>query len=346
MQSKKDPKKLVLALAGGVGGAKLAHGLSLVKDPCDLVIVVNTGDDFTHFGFHISPDLDSVIYKFAGINDPIRGWGIENETWNFMDALSRIGGETWFNIGDRDLATHVERTQRLAEGQTLSEVTQELCRSYKISQKIVPMSDHRVGTIVDTEEGDFFFQDYFVKLSCKPVFTGVHFKGMEHAAPALGFTDSLSNPALAAVIICPSNPFISIEPILSLPCIKNTLEKLRVPVVAVSPIIGNKSIKGPAAKMLAEIGLPVSPLGIVKDQLEIRWSEPYWEEYGSGWTTLSRLELRSLKRTNPETSRISRIFQPIKHISIHDFVQEEKFNNEPFILNPSYGIHRLRIPRE
>ena len=264
MQSKKDPKKLVLALAGGVGGAKLAHGLSLVKDPCDLVIVVNTGDDFTHLGFHISPDLDSVIYKFAGINDPIRGWGIENETWNFMDALSRIGGETWFNIGDRDLATHVERTQRLAEGQTLSEVTQELCRSYKISQNIVPMSDHRVGTIVDTEEGDFFFQDYFVKLSCKPVFTGVHFKGMEHAAPALGFTDSLSNPALAAVIICPSNPFISIEPILSLPGIKYTLEKLRVPVVAVSPIIGNKSIKGPAAKMLAEIGLPVSPLGIVK----------------------------------------------------------------------------------
>ena len=144
-----------------------------------MVIAVNTGDDFTHLGFHISPDLDSVIYKLGGINDPVRGWGMADETWNFMKALSRIGGETWFQIGDRDLATHVERTQRLAEGQTLSKVTQELCRSHQISHNIVPMSDHRVGTIVDTEEGDFFFQDYFVKLSCKPVFTGVHFKGME-----------------------------------------------------------------------------------------------------------------------------------------------------------------------
>ena len=264
MKTKKDPKNLILALAGGVGGAKLANGLSLVKDPCDLVIAVNTGDDFTHLGFHISPDLDSVIYKLGGINDPVRGWGMADETWNFMKALSRIGGETWFQIGDRDLATHVERTQRLAEGQTLSKVTQKLCRSHQISHNIVPMSDHRVGTIVDTEEGDFFFQDYFVKLSCKPVFTGVHFKGMEQAVPAPGFASALSNPALEAVIICPSNPFISIEPILSVPCIRKTLKNLQVPVVAVSPIIGNKSIKGPAAKMLAEIGFPVSPLGIVK----------------------------------------------------------------------------------
>ncbi len=264
MKTKKDPKNLILALAGGVGGAKLANGLSLVKDPCDLVIAVNTGDDFTHLGFHISPDLDSVIYKLGGINDPVRGWGMADETWNFMKALSRIGGETWFQIGDRDLATHVERTQRLAEGQTLSKVTQKLCRSHQISHNIVPMSDHRVGTIVDTEEGDFFFQDYFVKLSCKPVFTGVHFKGMEQAVPAPGFASALSNPALEAVIICPSNPFISIEPILSVPGIRKTLKNLQVPVVAVSPIIGNKSIKGPAAKMLAEIGFPVSPLGIVK----------------------------------------------------------------------------------
>jgi LPPG:FO 2-phospho-L-lactate transferase len=255
---------MILALAGGVGGAKLAHGLARILDPSELVIAVNTGDDFLHLDYFICPDLDSVLYKLAGINDIERGWGVRNETWNFMESLKKIGGEDWFQLGDKDLATHIERTRRLTEGQTLSEVTRALYQQHNITHTLVPMTDHRVGTVVDTKDGDFFFQDYFVRLRCQPEFTGVHYKGMEDAAPAPQFEEALGSPSLTAIVICPSNPFVSIDPILNVPGVSETLNKVGVPIVAVSPIIGGQAVKGPAAKMMAELDLPVSPLGIAQ----------------------------------------------------------------------------------
>ena len=255
---------MILALSGGVGGAKLAHGLARIFDPEELTIAVNTGDDFVHLNYYICPDLDSVIYKLAGINDRERGWGIRSETWNFMESLKEIGGEDWFQLGDKDLATHIERTRRLSEGQTLSQVTKALCQHYNVNHYIVPMTDHRVGTIVDTREGDFFFQDYFVRLRCQPIFTGVHYKGMETATPSPKLEKTLINPQLRAVIICPSNPFVSIDPILNIPGVRESLKAAKVPIVAVSPIVGGKAIKGPAAKMMDEVGLPSSALGIAK----------------------------------------------------------------------------------
>ena len=255
---------MILALSGGVGGAKLAHGLARIFDPEELTIAVNTGDDFVHLNYYICPDLDSAIYKLAGINDRDRGWGVRSETWNFMDSIREIGGEDWFQLGDKDLATHIERTRRLSEGQTLSEVTEALCRHYNVNHYIVPMTDHRVGTIVDTREGDFFFQDYFVRLRCQPIFTGVHYKGMENATPSPKLKKTLINPRLRAVIICPSNPFVSIDPILNIPGVRESLKAAKVPIVAVSPIVGGKAIKGPAAKMMDEVGLPSSALGIAK----------------------------------------------------------------------------------
>ncbi|MBK20192.1 MAG: 2-phospho-L-lactate transferase [Rhodospirillaceae bacterium] len=255
---------MILALAGGVGGAKLAHGLARVLSPSELVIAVNTGDDFQHLDYFICPDLDSVLYKLAGINDTERGWGIRDETWNFMESLKQIGGEDWFLLGDKDLETHIERTRRLSEGQTLSEVTRALSGNHGVMHTIVPMTDHRVGTIVDTKEGDFFFQDYFVRLRCEPAFTGVHYKGMEKATPSPALKEALTHSDLKVIIICPSNPFVSIDPILNVPGIGDALAKTRVPIVAVSPIIDGQAVKGPAAKMMRELGLPVSPIGIAQ----------------------------------------------------------------------------------
>lgn len=255
---------MILALAGGVGGAKLAHGLTRILDPSELVIAVNTGDDFLHLNYFICPDLDSVLYKLAGINDTERGWGIRDETWNFMESLKKVGGEDWFQLGDKDLATHVERTRRLSEGQTLSEVTQALCQQHDVRHTIIPMTDHRVGTVVDTKDGDFFFQDYFVRLRCAPEFIGVHYKGMEDAVPAPLFNQALNSPDLQAIIFCPSNPFVSIDPILSIPGVSDAIRQTEVPIVAVSPIIGGRAVKGPAAKMMQELGLPVSATGIAE----------------------------------------------------------------------------------
>ena len=255
---------MILALAGGVGGAKLAHGLCRILNPSELVIAVNTGDDFVHLDYFICPDLDSVLYKLAGINDTERGWGIRDETWNFMESIKKIGGEDWFQVGDKDLATHIERTRRLAEGQTLSEVTLALCQQHNVAHSIVPMTDYRVGTIVDTEEGDFFFQDYFVRLRCNPVFTGVHYKGLEDAKPAPLLSDTLRRTDLKAIVFCPSNPFLSIEPILNVPGVTEAINQTKVPVIAISPIVGGHAVKGPAAKMMAELSLPVSPLGIAQ----------------------------------------------------------------------------------
>lgn len=249
---------MILALAGGVGGAKLAHGLARVLAPEDLVIVVNTGDDFVHLGLHISPDLDSVMYKLAGLNDPVRGWGLAGESWHFMDALGRLGGTTWFNLGDRDLATHVERTRRLAAGETLSAVTAALCGALGIRHRVVPMSDDPVRTIVLSGGERIPFQDYFVRLRCEPVVRGFVFEGADAARPSPALAAALADPALEAIVICPSNPFVSVGPIFALPAVAATRAARRVPLVAVTPIIGGEAVKGPAAKMMRELGLRLS----------------------------------------------------------------------------------------
>ncbi|NKC15745.1 MAG: 2-phospho-L-lactate transferase [Gammaproteobacteria bacterium] len=254
----------VLALAGGVGGAKLIRGLALQLAPAQLTAAVNTADDFNYLGLDICPDLDSVTYALAGLNDEKRGWGLRDETWRFMAAVERLGGESWFSLGDQDLATHVLRTARLREGASLTEVTGELTRALGISVCVAPMCDQPVRTLVDTGEGQLAFQHYFVARRCEPVVQAFHYRGAQAAQVSTPLADALVRPDLAVVVICPSNPFISIDPMLALPGLRARLEHLPVPVIAVSPIVGGDAIKGPAAKMLRELGLPVSAAGIAQ----------------------------------------------------------------------------------
>ena len=253
-----ENKRTVVALSGGIGGAKLALGLSHVLDPADLVVVANTGDDFQHLGLSISPDIDTVMYTLAGLNNPVTGWGRRDETWRFMQALEELGGETWFRLGDTDLATNMERTRRLAGGDTLSDITADFCRRLGVRCRVVPMSDHIVRTRVKIDHGWLDFQDYFVRYQCAPVIEGFLFAGVETAAPSPGFLAALHDPALRAVVICPSNPFISIDPILSLHGVRDALQTCAAPVVAISPIIGGQAVKGPTAKMMRELGLSVT----------------------------------------------------------------------------------------
>lgn len=244
---------MYLALAGGVGGGKLAAGLAAVLPSDDLVVAVNTGDDFEHLAMHISPDLDSVMYAVAGLENPETGWGQKDETWAFMTALERLGSETWFRLGDRDLATHVERTRRLRIGESLSLATAQLCRALSIACTIVPMSDDAVRTIVDTDVGRMDFQTYFVRKHCEPRISALSFEGADRAAASEGLLDALEDDRLQGIIICPSNPFVSIDPILAIKGVRDRIAERQVPVVAVSPIVGGKAIKGPAAKMFAEL---------------------------------------------------------------------------------------------
>ncbi|MGO9993573.1 MAG: 2-phospho-L-lactate transferase [Steroidobacteraceae bacterium] len=254
----------VVALCGGVGGAKLAYGLSLALRPEDLSIIVNTGDDFQHLGLSIAPDLDSVIYALAGLSDPVRGWGRRDETWTFMQALSGLGGESWFRLGDGDLALHVERSWRLAQGATLSDVTAHLCRALGISVRVLPMSDDPVRTRVLTAEGWLDFQEYFVHRQCQPAVREFMFAGAETARAQPDALAALERHDLRAIIICPSNPFVSVEPILAVPGIRAALRQSAAPLVGVTPIIGGKAIKGPAAKMMAELGLEVSAAAVAR----------------------------------------------------------------------------------
>jgi LPPG:FO 2-phospho-L-lactate transferase len=254
-------KRFVLALAGGVGGGKLARGLAAVLAPEQLAIVVNTADDFVHLGLHISPDIDSVLYAMADLNDPERGWGLAGETWNFMAAMEQMGGATWFKLGDRDLATHALRTEALAAGRTLSEVTALLAHRIGVTHAVAPMCDGPVRSVVETDEGSLDFQDYFVRRQCRPKFRGVTFEGAASATPSGVFLKSLADAT--AVIITPSNPFVSIDPILALRGVRDTLSSGR-PVVAVSPIVGGQAVKGPLAKMMSELGVEPSPLGVAR----------------------------------------------------------------------------------
>jgi len=249
----------VVALAGGVGGAKLAHGLALCLPPESLTVVVNTGDDFEHLGLHISPDLDTVMYTLAGLANPATGWGLADETWNFLDALDRLGADTWFRLGDRDLATHVERTRRLRSGQSLTAVTRALSSALGAGPALLPMTDDPLRTMVQTDEGELEFQEYFVHRQCQPRVSGFRFAGADQAQPTPAVLAALD--AADVIVICPSNPFVSIAPILALPGVR---DRLAGRAVAVSPIVGGQALKGPAAKMLAELGHDISALAVAQ----------------------------------------------------------------------------------
>jgi LPPG:FO 2-phospho-L-lactate transferase len=251
-------KDRVLALSGGVGGAKLALGLRNVVSAGKLTIVANTGDDFEHLGLHVSPDIDTLLYTLAGLDNPATGWGRRDETWTFMSALAGLGGETWFRLGDGDLAIHVERTRRLSAGEPLSSIIRDFGKRLGVGATIVPMSDDPVRTRVRTAAGWLDFQRYFVEQQCRPEVTEFSYGGAPTAKPHPDFVAALAHPELRAVVICPSNPFISIEPILTVPGVREALLACAAPVVAVAPIVGDQAIKGPTAKMMRELGLRIS----------------------------------------------------------------------------------------
>ena len=247
--------KRYLALCGGVGGAKLAYGLSRILTSSELDIIVNTGDDFIHHGLSISPDLDTVMYTLANINDVKKGWGIKNETWSFAKTLEKINENTWFQLGDKDLNTHIKRTFLLKQGYCLSDVTNSLCTELNIKHKIYPMSETPVSTIVETSKGKMSFQEYFVKNKYKPQIKDITFKDNFHAKIPSSLEKKLKKDQFLGVIICPSNPYLSIDPLLSINGIRDYLLNTKVPVICVSPIINNNSIKGPTVKIMKELGI-------------------------------------------------------------------------------------------
>jgi len=249
----------VTALAGGVGGAKLAAGLSQLLAE-RLTVIVNTGDDFEHLGLRISPDIDTVCYTLAGLSNLDTGWGRANETWNALRTISELGGLDWFKLGDQDIGLHLERSRRLREGETLSQITQDFCQAFNIQSNVLPMSDQEVSTWVFTENEELSFQEYFVHQQCKPNVKGFRFEGAEIAKPAPGILEDIAEAEI--IVICPSNPWVSIGPILAVPGILESLIDKQV--IAVSPIIGGKAIKGPAAKMYSELGFTPSALAVAR----------------------------------------------------------------------------------
>ena len=253
---------MIVALAGGVGGAKMAQGLQAALPPGDLTVVVNTADDFELYGLYISPDLDTVMYTLAGIADPVNGWGVAGDTRNTLDAIARYGEEPWFLLGDQDFATHILRTERLRAGMPLSVVTRQLSGALGIQSRIVPMTDDRVATLVETPAGTLEFQDYFVGRRQSDDVLGVTFAGIERAT---AHPDALAAIREAdAVVIAPSNPIVSVAPILATPGVREVLADTAAPIVAISPIVGGHALKGPAAQMLATLGHEVSALGVAR----------------------------------------------------------------------------------
>lgn len=251
----------VVALCGGVGGAKLALGLQAVLGT-RLHIVINVADDFEHLGLHISPDLDTVLYTLGGLNDQQRGWGRAGESWNFMAALAQVGGETWFSLGDRDLALHVERTRRLAAGEGLTGVATEVASRFGLTAHPWPVTDDRVRTVVVTPDEELPFQRYFVARRCEPAVRGIRFDGADHARLSLKVREALQPEGLRMIVICPSNPYLSIDPVLAVPGLRAALLAAGVPVVAVSPLVGGQAVKGPTRKIMDELGVEASTAAI------------------------------------------------------------------------------------
>jgi LPPG:FO 2-phospho-L-lactate transferase len=254
----------VTVLTGGVGGAKLVLGLSQLLPPGTVTAIVNTGDDFDHLGLRISPDLDTLLYTLSDKANSEQGWGRKAETWSFMSALRSLGAEDWFMLGDGDLALHVLRSEQLRQGLPLSSICARFAAAWGVKTRLLPMSDDPVATQVATDEGQLAFQDYFVRRRCEPRVTGVSFGGAANAIPAPGVLEAITDPTVEAILIAPSNPYLSIDPILAIPAIRSALIAARAPVVAVSPIINGQSVKGPTGKMMAEFGLGVGVLGVVE----------------------------------------------------------------------------------
>lgn len=248
----------VVALTGGIGGAKLALGLHRVLPPGALACIVNTGDDFVHLGLHVSPDLDTTLYTLAGCENPEQGWGRRDETWTFMRVLDELGGETWFRLGDGDLALHVERTRRLATGETLSAIMDDFRRRFGIASRLLPMSDDTVATRVHTPDAELAFQDYFVRLRAAPEVRAIEFAGASTSRTSAALAEVLGSSRLRAIVVCPSNPYLSIDPILAVRGLAAALRVPGVPVVAVSPLIGGRAVKGPTAKIMRELGIEAS----------------------------------------------------------------------------------------
>jgi LPPG:FO 2-phospho-L-lactate transferase len=301
-------KTLVIALSGGIGGSKLALGLSRVVAGADLVVVANTGDDFEHLGLAISPDLDTLMYTLAGVDDVQRGWGRRDETWAFMAALAALGGETWFQLGDRDLATHVERTRRLAAGDSLSAITKDFCRRLGIAARLLPMTDDRVRTRLRTSHGWLDFQDYFVRRRCEPAVLELAYHGAASARPRPELLAALGHAALRAIVICPSNPFVSIDPILAVPGLREAIAQCAAPVIAVSPIIGGRAIKGPTAKMMSELGLPVSANAVAQRYRDLldAYVLDHADEAAAGELGIPVTVAHTLMRTLEDRERLAR----------------------------------------
>jgi LPPG:FO 2-phospho-L-lactate transferase len=252
----------IVVLTGGIGGAKLVVGLSHLLPADQLTAIVNTGDDFTHLGLRISPDMDTLLYTLAGLADPEKGWGRVNETWNFMAALRAVGGADWFALGDADLALHVERTHRLAAGETLSTVSGRFAERLGVRIRMTPMTDQPVTTRLSTDEGELDFQAYFVSRRCQPKVRAIDYIGAADAQVSPGAREALQAPGLAAILIAPSNPWLSIAPILALPGMRQAIRNAGVPVVVVNPLPGGRAVKGPTAKIMAELGLELSAASI------------------------------------------------------------------------------------
>jgi LPPG:FO 2-phospho-L-lactate transferase len=252
----------VIALTGGIGGCKLALGLQHSVSAGGLACIVNTGDDFRHLGLHVSPDLDTALYTLAGLDDPIRGWGRRDETWTFMRVLADLGADTWFELGDGDLALHVERTRRLAAGESLTRIMDDARRRFGVPSRLLPMTEAPVRTLVDTDAGTLEFQEYFVRRRAMPRVRAVRYDGAAAAATTAEIEAALSGEALRAIVLCPSNPLLSIDPLLAIPRLRQLLRSRRVPLVAVCPLIAGQAIKGPTAKIFDELELPRTPAAI------------------------------------------------------------------------------------
>jgi len=297
-------KKKILLLSGGVGGAKLADGFAQILPATDLIIAVNTGDDFQHLGLSISPDLDSVTYMLAGLASAERGWGRSDETWSCIETLRRIDSETWFQLGDRDLALHLHRSMKLARGTSLEVVTAEIASKLGVRHKIVPMTEAPVRTIIESYAERYSFQEYFVRLQCRPQMTGYRYEGARWATPSHGLLEALHDPELAGIMIAPSNPILSIGPILAIPTVRDAIEKTTVPVVGVSPIIKGAAIKGPAAKILQELNIGASAGAVAQfygDLLDHFIVHP--DDAGAPWSSNAKRHVADILMQSEEDRR-------------------------------------------
>jgi len=290
----------IIALTGGIGGCKLALGLQHIVAAGRLACIVNTGDDFRHLGLHVSPDLDTALYTLAGLNDPVQGWGRRDETWTFMRVLEELGAPTWFRLGDGDLALHVERTRRLATGESLTAIMDDVRHRYGVPTPLLPMTEAPVRTIVETDAGALEFQDYFVRRRAEPRLHSVRYDGADAAVTTPAIDAAFASPSLRAIVMCPSNPVLSIDPLLAVPGLRSRLRARDVPLVAVCPLIAGQAVKGPTAKIFDELRLPRTPAAVAAhygellDGLVIDTRDADWAERCGCPTTVTQTLMQSL----------------------------------------------------